>query len=132
MGKLADLLRNKTVSETISNKKKQTVIKEELKTTTNSFLSSKNNTNGDMFKFDLTDEEIALIRSKVVEIDMNGKSRKDIIIGMYGLIKNPKDGKRFVIPTLSFEDEEYIYNYANYMKLLVNKPEDFEKIMNWE
>lgn len=77
-------------------------------------------------------EEYQQIKDSVAEIDMTGKTRKEIIIAMYGGIKNPKTNERFSIPLLTWEDEEYTYRYANYMKALVNRPEEFIKIMRWE
>lgn len=82
--------------------------------------------------FELSKEDFEIIKNSVVSIDTTDKKRKDIIIGMYGSIKNPKTGDRFSIPTLSWDDEEYTYQYANYMKTLVNRPEEFKKVMNWE
>ena len=35
-------------------------------------------------------------------------------------------------PNLDFSSEAYIYEYAEMMRLLVNRPEDFKKIMRWE
>lgn len=82
--------------------------------------------------FDLSIEELEIIKNSVVKIDTTDKKRKDIIIGMYGLIKNPKTGERFNIPTLTWDDDDYIYQYANFMKTLVNRPDEFKKVMNWE
>lgn len=82
--------------------------------------------------FDLTADEIEKVRSSVVEIDTTNKDRRQIIIGMFGGIKNPKNGKRFVIPGVDSTTEDYVYEYAKYMRILVSKPEDFKKIMNWE
>jgi len=82
--------------------------------------------------FDLTEDEINSIRNSVVQIDTTNKDRRQIIVGMFGGIKNPKTGKRFVIPGVDFSTEDYVYEYAKHMRILVNRPEDFKKIMNWE
>lgn len=82
--------------------------------------------------FDLTEEELQKVRESVVQIDTTNKDRRQIIIGMFGGIKNPKNGKRFVIPGVDFSTEDYVYEYAKHMKTLVNRPEEFIKIMNWE
>ena len=80
----------------------------------------------------IDDGSNAIVSTSVVEIDTTNKTREQIIIGMYGTIKNPKTGERFVIPNLDFSSEAYIYEYAEMMRLLVNRPEDFKKIMRWE
>ena len=82
--------------------------------------------------FNISDEDLATVKSSVVNIDTDGLNRKQIVIGMYGSIKNPQTGDRFVIPGVDFNDEEYIYRYAEMMRTLVNRPDDFKKIMNWE
>ena len=80
----------------------------------------------------LTSENYEIVKNSVITIDTTNKNRRDIIIGMFGSIKNPSTGKRFVIPNLSWEDEDYTYQYAKHMKTLVNRPNEFTKIMNWE
>lgn len=80
----------------------------------------------------LTPEEYQQVKESVREIDKSGKSRRDIIIGMFGHIKHPTTGERFSIPNLTWDDEDYAFKYADFMKTLVFKPDMFAKIMNWE
>ena len=82
--------------------------------------------------YDISDEDLEKVRASVEKIDMNGKTRKEVIIGMYGSIKNPITGKRFIIPGIDFMIPDYTYKYAEMMRTLVDKPEEFNKIMNWE
>ena len=82
--------------------------------------------------YDISDEDLEKVRSSVEEIDMTDKTREEIIIGMYGSIKNPSTGKRFVIPGIDFRTEYYVYKYAEMMRTLVDDPERFKKIMNWD
>jgi len=80
----------------------------------------------------LTKADYDIVKNSVVTIDFTNKSRRDIMIGMYGSITNPSNGKRFVIPNLTSETEDYPYEYAKKMQMLVNNPDTFTKIMNWE
>lgn len=82
--------------------------------------------------FEISEDDLETVRSSVVNVDTYGKNRRQIIIGMFGSIKNPKTGKRFIIPGVDFSDEDYTYKYAEMMRTLVNRPDDFKKIMNWE
>lgn len=82
--------------------------------------------------FHISSEDLEKIRKSVVEINTTNKSRVEIVVGMYGDIRDPQTGNRFVIPNLDFSTENYIYEYAETMRTLVNRPEDFKKIMNWE
>ena len=135
MGRLINLLKNKKSKLKESTKLNNIQVKK-----TNVFQSKYENTfpvvnNYEItdLSFDLTDNEIKEIRNSIFnEINTNGKDRKQIIIGMFGGIKNPRNGKRFVIPGLTYDTEDYIYQYARYMQMLVNRPEEFKKIMNWE
>ena len=43
-------------------------------------------------EFFISDEDLEKVRASVVEIDTTNKTREQIIIGMYGTIKNPKTG----------------------------------------
>jgi len=45
---------------------------------------------------------------------------------------DPKTGRRFNIPMLSTKDKQYFVKYVKYMKIREQKPEYFEKILNWE
>jgi len=86
-------------------------------------------------RYKISAENLQKIKDSVVSIDaeaMNNMTRAQIIIGMYGGIKDPETGKRFSIPYLTFSDENYIFRYADFMRTLVHEPETFEKIMNWE
>lgn len=82
--------------------------------------------------FHISSEDLEKIRKSVVVINTTNKSRVEIVVGMYGDIRDPQTGNRFVIPNLDFSTENYIYEYAETMRTLVNRPEDFKKIMNWE
>lgn len=44
---------------------------------------------------------------------------------------NPETGMRFDIPMLNFLDPMYKIKYINYMKLKEEKPEEFERLMQW-
>ena len=50
----------------------------------------------------------------------------------YANIKNPKTGFSYNIPMLRFDDPEYINKYIEYMKMKEEKPEQFQKILNWD
>jgi len=80
----------------------------------------------------LTPTEYEIVQSQVETIDMTGKNRREIIIGVYGNIKNPKTHDRFVIPNLVWSTEDYVYEYSKYMKTLINRPEEFTKVMGME
>ena len=81
----------------------------------------------------LEPEDYASVLEMVNELpDEENMTRREIIIGKFGTIKNPKTGENFRIPNVSPEDDDYIYNYASTMMILVQRPADFEKIMNWE
>ena len=80
----------------------------------------------------LTQTEYEIVQSQVESIDMIGKNRREIIIGVYGNIKNPKTNDRFVIPNLVWSTEDYVYEYSKYMKTLINRPEEFTKVMGME
>lgn len=125
MGKLTDYLKSEYIQHQPMTKSKK--INE-----SSAFLSNIVPSVVDSVSFDISDEDLETVRSSVVSIDTNGKNRKQIIIGMFGSIKNPVTGKRFVIPNLDCSDEDYTYRYAEMMRTLVNKPDDFKKIMNWE
>jgi hypothetical protein len=134
MGKLTDLLKAKKPTEKIEESSIAPVEVQVANAVVSQPMSqpSENNDGQNDLIFDLTEEEIQKVRESVVEIDKTDKNRRQIIIGMFGGIKNPKTGKRFVIPGVDFSTEDYVYEYAKHMRILVNKPEDFKKIMNWE
>lgn len=50
----------------------------------------------------------------------------------YANMKNPKTGFSYSIPMLKFDDPEYINKYIDYMKMKEEKPEQFQKILNWD
>jgi hypothetical protein len=133
MGMLADFLKAKTnesTTKTPNGANKKTRLFE--KKSTDASVVTSQPASVDLNKFDISSEDLEKIKSSVVEIDTSGKNRKQIVIGMYGSIKNPKTGKRFVIPGVDYTTEEYTYRYAEMMRTLVNRPQDFIKIMNWE
>lgn len=138
MGKLTDLLKERTISK-VEQIDENTIQPVDIQVA-NAVISqpmdvnpkSEDNNGQNDELFDLTEKEIETVRNSVVEIDTNGKDRRSIIIGMFGGIKNPRTGKRFVIPGVDFSTEDYVYEYSKYMRMLVNKPEDFKKVMNWE
>jgi hypothetical protein len=125
MGKLTRLL--KTVPKKSLRDETNVVVLEEKKKTKVVKISPKT----PVIEFDISDEELQKVKDSVEEIDTSGKNRRQIIIGMFGAIKNPRTGKRFVIPGVDYQSENYIYRYAEMMRTLVNRPEDFKKIMNW-
>lgn len=88
--------------------------------------------NVESLDFHISEEELKIVRESVVQIDTTEKTREQIVIGMFGGIKNPRTGKRFVIPGVDYSSDDYIYQYAEMMRTLVNRPDDFKKIMNWE
>lgn len=130
MSKLTEILKQTVSVNKIEKVKPQQIIAEEKKVSSTSREVTKSKTEG--LEFNITDEELELVKASVAEIEIEGKTRNEIIIGKYGRIKDPKTGKRFVIPGLTYEDENYIFNYANMMRLLINNTEDFKKIMRWE
>lgn len=123
MGKLTDLL--KMGGNTIQNKKDVSTLNEKK-------VSVSTSPKTEELDFHISTEDLEKIRKSVVDINTTNKSRVEIVIGMYGDIRDPQTGNRFVIPNLDFSTENYIYEYAETMRTLVNKPEDFKKIMNWE
>ena len=130
MGKLTDLLKKES-----QNKVHNATVKLDeniLQNVVSQQMVTEPEEQEDTILFDLSAEELAQIKSSVVQIDMNDKNRRQIIIGMFGGIKNPQTGKRFVIPGIDFSTEDYVYSYAKHMQILVNRPNDFKKIMNWE
>lgn len=133
MSKLASLLKANKSNVTVSDEQiKKTPIKNsimERKSEVGTVVISPNVENLD---FHITDEELKLVRESVVQIDTTDKTREQIVIGMFGGIKNPRTGKRFVIPGVDYSSDDYIYEYAEMMRTLVNRPDDFKKIMNWE
>lgn len=126
MSKLAALLRNKPSDISPNTGKKTTKLFMEK----NEDVVVSPATDG--LSFDISEAELEQIRASIVEIDTTDKNRQQIVIGMYGSIKNPRTGKRFVIPGVDFTSDDYSYQYAEMMRLLVNRPDDFKKIMNWE
>jgi len=122
MGRLTELLSSNNVI--VDKIKKNTLIKT---IETNNTIKREMDTIGT-----LTFDEYQTVKDSIKQIDMRNKTRREIIIGMYGNITNPKTNKRFVIPMLSYQDEDYIYQYAKYMKTLINRPEEFTKIMEME
>ncbi len=132
MSTLAGLLKAKTKDTSVTDVKTQKTAK------THSIMEKKErdvvvvSPNVESLDFHISDEELKLVRESVVEIDTADKTRQQIIIGMYGGIKNPRTGKRFVIPGVDYSSDDYIYQYAEMMRTLVNRPDDFKKIMNWE
>ena len=133
MGRLTDLLRNPKINESTIKTVETNVRNSNIFQSINGEISDVEDNDGQMdLIFDLTEDEIEEIRNSVIDIDTTGKDRREIIIGMFGGIKNPKNGKRFVIPTIDFDTEDYTYQYAKCMQMLVNRPEEFKKIMNWE
>lgn len=125
MGKLTDLLKNpKTTTQPVTETPKEIITEKKVRATVSPKTPS--------VEFDISEEDLEKVRASVVEIDTADKTREQIVIGMFGSIKNPKTGKRFVIPNLDFSSENYIYEYAEMMRTLVNRPEDFKKIMRWE
>ena len=121
MGKLTDLLKSKSV---VGINKKPRITENVI--ATNQFVKT------DKLGFNISEEDLKTVKRSIVEIDMTDKSRKQIIIGMYGGIKNPVTGKRFIIPNVDCTDDDYTYRYAEMMRTLVNRPMDFKKIMDWE
>ena len=129
MSKLAELLRNKSTNTVIDKSKKSvTIVMEKEEVAETAVVSP----SVDGLGFDISDAELEQIRSSVVQIDTTDKNRQQIVVGMYGSIKNPRTGKRFAIPGVDFTSEDYSYQYAEMMRMLVNRPDDFKKIMNWE
>ena len=116
MGKLTDLLKADTPRTTTLSRCRSTNLSESDTSTA----------------FDISDEDLEQVRSEIVEISTVGKNRRQIIIGMFGSIKDPTTGKRYIIPGVDCITIDYIYRYAEMMRTLVNKPADFKKIMNWE
>ena len=83
----------------------------------------------------ISDEDLEAVRNSVVQLEDSAKagmSRQEIIIAMFGGIRNPATGKRFAIPFCEPKEEDYEYKYAENMRTLVNKPEMFERIMNFD
>lgn len=119
MGKLTDLLKNNIMSP-------QSDVLVEKK------VSVRVSPKTEEDDFHISSEDLEKVKASVNDIDITNKSRTEIVIGMYGSIKNPQTGERFTIPNLDFTSENYIYEYAEMMRTLVNRPEDFKKIMNWE
>lgn len=116
-----------------------TTTKNEKKSVENSIMEKKVATetvvispNVESLDFHISEEELKIVRESVVQIDTTEKTREQIVIGMFGGIKNPRTGKRFVIPGVDYSSDDYIYQYAEMMRTLVNRPDDFKKIMNWE
>ena len=68
---------------------------------------------------------------KISEEDLKNMSHKEYKLRKYAGIVRP-DGKIFAIPGLRFGSENYTYHYAHFMGILVNNPERFLKILNWE
>lgn len=124
MTKLTDLLKKNTINKPTNKPTNEIIMEKKVKPLVSPKTPS--------VEFFISDEDLEKVRASVVEIDTTNKTREQIIIGMYGTIKNPKTGERFVIPNLDFSSEAYIYEYAEMMRLLVNRPEDFKKIMRWE
>lgn len=130
MSTLAALLKAKSAVTTTKNEKKsvENSIMEKKVTAETVVISP----NVESLDFHISDEELKLVRESVVQIDTTDKTREQIVIGMFGGIKNPRTGKRFVIPGVDYSSDDYIYQYAEMMRTLVNRPDDFKKIMNWE
>lgn len=135
MGKLTELLKTSTgtsiVKENSIPTKKIQVGNSVVSQSYDQPSSEDNNGQNDEL-FDLTEVELEQVRNSVVEIDKTDKDARQIIIGMFGGIKNPRTGKRFVIPGIDYATEDYVYAYAKQMRILVSQPEQFKKIMNWE
>lgn len=127
MGKLTDLLRI-TKPATELDSKSKTVRNLSEKKVEHTVVSPPT----DPLEFDISESELEQIKASIVEIDTTDKNRQQIVVGMYGGIKNPRTGKRFVIPGIDYASDSYSYEYAEMMRMLVNRPEDFKKIMNWE
>ena len=130
MSTLVALLKAKYTVTTTKNEKKS-VEKSimEKKVATETVVVSPN---VESLDFHISEEELKIVRESVVQIDTTEKTREQIVIGMFGGIKNPRTGKRFVIPGVDYSSDDYIYQYAEMMRTLVNRPDDFKKIMNWE
>lgn len=130
MSTLVALLKAKYAVTTTKNEKKS-VEKSimEKKVATETVVVSPN---VESLDFHISEEELKIVRESVVQIDTTEKTREQIVIGMFGGIKNPRTGKRFVIPGVDYSSDDYIYQYAEMMRTLVNRPDDFKKIMNWE
>lgn len=129
MGKLTDLLKSKT-TKTLDENELPSILEEKRKSKSTKAASVSPKVEG--LEFDISEEDLEKVRSSVVKIDIDGKNRRQIVIGMFGSIMNPKTGKRFVIPGVDYSDYDYTYKYAEMMRTLVNRPDDFKKIMNWE
>jgi len=131
MSKLSDLLKGMVVEKKKEQppkcSKSKTLVEKKNIDADNSSEEQKED-----FEYDISDENLKKVRDSVVQIDMTGLTRKQIIIGMYGSIVDPTTGKRFVIPGIDFTSGDYTYKYAEMMRTLVDKPKEFEKIMNWE
>ena len=130
MSTLAALLKAKPAVTTTKNEKKsvENSIMEKKVAAETVVISP----NVESLDFHISDEELKIVRESVVQIDTTDKTREQIVIGMFGGIKNPRTGKRFVIPGVDYSSDDYIYQYAEMMRTLVNRPDDFKKIMNWE
>lgn len=130
MSALVALLKAKDAVTTTKNEKKsvENSIMEKKVATETVVISP----NVESLDFHISEEELKIVRESVVQIDTTDKTREQIVIGMFGGIKNPRTGKRFVIPGVDYSSDDYIYQYAEMMRTLVNRPDDFKKIMNWE
>jgi hypothetical protein len=72
------------------------------------------------------------VNSRVIPDDkLKTMTHRKYELEKYGWI-NRSDGKSFMIPGLQVGSEDYVYQYAHFMGILVNNPERFLKIMNWE
>ena len=130
MGTLTSLLRAKTEAPSTTDEK---VVKSKKP---HSLMEKKGDAvvspKVEAFDFHISDEDLQKVRDSVVPMDTEGRSKYDIILGMYGNIKDPRTGKSFVIPGVDFSSDDYMFQYAEMMRLLVKRPEEFKKIMNWE
>ncbi len=83
----------------------------------------------------ISEEDLNRVRLSVRDVDSELDQylgRDEYILRRYGHIVDPKTNKRFNIPYLDIKSDDYIFNYAKKMQILVDSPETFKKIMDWE
>lgn len=128
MGKLTDMLKSTVVEKVKEQPKQQKPIK--------IFEGKKNNgesTGKEDYDYFISPENLRKIRDSVEDVpETKNMTRRELVIRRYGSIKDPTTGKRFVIPDIDFKTPDFNYKYAEMMRLLVDKPQEFYKIMCWE
>lgn len=68
---------------------------------------------------------------KISDEEAEKMTHREYELKKYGGIVRP-DGKSFMIPGLQVGSENYVYQYAHFMGILVRNPERFLKILNWD